>query len=772
MTIPTACLTAVLLHALCVISAYGAFDETKFTAFVTKIEGDALAFAKEVERLLSDRCLESTYTDCEGTNYDHCISSYPDQQCLAGPNYVIPQCSGENLTDPTAVQSCSAMYDFSISTCRIPAALAKGLNANPTDPAVLEALCSTRSIDIWLRTRRVQDALEWKTLGLEPRAWYFGSTSGAFRIWPARHSAECGQYDPRVRPWYVAGGSGPKNVVLIIDTSGSMENGNRIDNAKEAAIRIVSTLTSSDRVTIISFADSAQAIADENGLMFRAKDANKELLIEAIKNLTASGETNFGDAFDQAFSVFNNTINAEREASCNSAILFLTDGVRRENESGMSLDEVTNLVTTRMSELSSRLGKPIFLLTYSISENSEIDMFPSQLACAVENGVWTKITDSSDILPSLSAYYKLFAIGLGTDANKKFVAWTEPYKFNSGNILGTTVSVPVYDRNQTPHSFLGVVGVDVALQGIVDAVGGTGVDESIARIVRTFDTSCPPELNLSKCQLHAWGQVFDSAEGPQCGTNCTENDYNQAEKQICAESMPYPTNIFANFDLTGVTYESRACCKVETSELSDQCPIKNITKPDIGDPDGGTGSPESSSFPSWLIGVLVVIGVIVIGVASYFVAKPRVCPPPPPLEFKPSFPPIGRGGLSRASAPPLPPPPPPFNPDASPEYQNAEGQSYSNEQETNITDTDPMSADEMENGHVPGVTQNNMSNYDNSCTEATHDNEPGNGMDTSQDAETFYESDDEQEQPTKDNPSGPATFRGQTSYSDDGSSSY
>ncbi len=35
-------------------------------------------------------------------------------------------------------------------------------------------------------------------------------------------------YDPRVRPWYVAASSGPKDVVLILDTSGSMENAGRM----------------------------------------------------------------------------------------------------------------------------------------------------------------------------------------------------------------------------------------------------------------------------------------------------------------------------------------------------------------------------------------------------------------------------------------------------------------------------------------------------------------------------------------------------------------
>ena len=33
---------------------------------------------------------------------------------------------------------------------------------------------------------------------------YFGSSTGVFRIFPARQSRECGVYDPRLRPWYQA----------------------------------------------------------------------------------------------------------------------------------------------------------------------------------------------------------------------------------------------------------------------------------------------------------------------------------------------------------------------------------------------------------------------------------------------------------------------------------------------------------------------------------------------------------------------------------------
>ena len=51
---------------------------------------------------------------------------------------------------------------------------------------------------------------------------YFGSTAGIVRIYPGREwstnfAGFYNDYDPRVRPWYIAATSGPKDVIIIID---------------------------------------------------------------------------------------------------------------------------------------------------------------------------------------------------------------------------------------------------------------------------------------------------------------------------------------------------------------------------------------------------------------------------------------------------------------------------------------------------------------------------------------------------------------------------
>ena len=53
-------------------------------------------------------------------------------------------------------------------------------------------------------------------------------------------------YDPRFRSWYVAAASGPKDVVIVIDVSGSMGINGRMGIAQAAAKKVLDTFTESD----------------------------------------------------------------------------------------------------------------------------------------------------------------------------------------------------------------------------------------------------------------------------------------------------------------------------------------------------------------------------------------------------------------------------------------------------------------------------------------------------------------------------------------------
>jgi Mg-chelatase subunit ChlD len=54
-------------------------------------------------------------------------------------------------------------------------------------------------------------------------------------------------FDARFRPWYSIAATGPKDVIIVIDISGSMQtysgSSSRMDLAKTAALKVLDTLS-------------------------------------------------------------------------------------------------------------------------------------------------------------------------------------------------------------------------------------------------------------------------------------------------------------------------------------------------------------------------------------------------------------------------------------------------------------------------------------------------------------------------------------------------
>ena len=75
---------------------------------------------------------------------------------------------------------------------------------------------------------------------------------GSYVQWPATDWCPT-DYDPRFRSWYVSAASGPKDVVIVLDTSGSMTQQNRMNIMGTAALRLLNTFTDVDHVAMVQF---------------------------------------------------------------------------------------------------------------------------------------------------------------------------------------------------------------------------------------------------------------------------------------------------------------------------------------------------------------------------------------------------------------------------------------------------------------------------------------------------------------------------------------
>ena len=540
--------------------------EAEFEALVARLENDVITFAREVESLYQNRCTEISLQECSGGNYDECSSLLPNQVCPGGEDLNIEQC-GDGIT-------CSALWDYSVSTVAIPKELASTDGRNPSDNSIIETICFTQQLDQFFLQQHTEQEQFWNSIGSSTPQLHFGSKNGAFRIYPARHRETCGEYDPRLRPWYIAASSGPKNLVLVVDTSGSMK-GERLDLMKKAAKQVVNTMTVADRIAVVEFNSAATLYGQDNKFLFAATQDNIDLLSATIDGFRAEGGTNFLDAFTKTFQALDDTITAELHVSSTTAILFLTDGEMTEPAENLSEENVLNLVTTGISSLQNRTGKSVFLFTYSVAINDEnVHQFPKKIACSTgDYGVWSKVIDDRKIFDALTSYYQLFALGLGTNRNENFTAWVEPYIFTSGKILGTTVSAPVYDRTKNPSIFLGVVGIDFPLTAVDRVVGNAlGSQDSIDRIVKR-STAFIPVIELELCELESFRRIGSVGDDALCTTTCNATDFVQVQELECSSVSDYPTNLFVDEDIKGLSYEDRVCCVVNSTmpDMSNQC---------------------------------------------------------------------------------------------------------------------------------------------------------------------------------------------------------
>lgn len=108
----------------------------------------------------------------------------------------------------------------------------------------------------------------------------------------------------------------PKNIVFLLDTSGSMQERGRLQKVKNAASNLLDKLNAMDTFSIVSFDSSARSLVIHKKAISIEISAAKAL----IHSMQASGGTNFS----AAFAAINDR--AITPLTSHSTIIFLTDG--------------------------------------------------------------------------------------------------------------------------------------------------------------------------------------------------------------------------------------------------------------------------------------------------------------------------------------------------------------------------------------------------------------------------------------------------------------
>eukprot|EP00397_Hematodinium_sp_SG-2012_P024952 GEMP01026029.1.p1 GENE.GEMP01026029.1~~GEMP01026029.1.p1 ORF type:complete len:678 (+),score=88.55 GEMP01026029.1:210-2243(+) len=325
---------------------------------------------------------------------------------------------------------------------------------------------------------------------------YFGfQENGALIQWPAVQWCP-EDYDPRFRPWYAAAASGPKDVVLILDNSGSMLNENRWTLLKKGVVLVLRTLTEYDYVGVLLFSSSTREFMPK---LMPATIALKEQLLLWINDSRQDpmGGTNFNSAFETTFSFIKRSRDSGATTRCQATILFMTDG---EDTSGLDV--------TKFDGFQKDLEPRVVIFTYTFGSGATRDL-PEKIAC-LNKGVYWSVPDGGNIGQVMSSYYTYFASGV-TNRVPRWVAYADA--LTEEPLM--SACLPAYRDG----ILLGVGCMDVNMMVRLSALQQKPEYPSFISQVQASSSKCAvfalPEDKLKEIREEA---------GTECGGSISEDD--------------------------------------------------------------------------------------------------------------------------------------------------------------------------------------------------------------------------------------------------------
>lgn len=130
-----------------------------------------------------------------------------------------------------------------------------------------------------------------------------------------------------------------KDVVFVLDVSGSMEEEGKMEKARRALLYGIRGLRSGDRFNVIAFSGDTRLM--ESGLI-AADQAGRRRGVEFVEGLQPRGGTNINDALVEAMGQF------PREGTRPRLLVFLTDGLPTVSET--NVDRIIQNVTRARRE--------------------------------------------------------------------------------------------------------------------------------------------------------------------------------------------------------------------------------------------------------------------------------------------------------------------------------------------------------------------------------------------------------------------------------------
>lgn len=187
--------------------------------------------------------------------------------------------------------------------------------------------------------------------------------------------------------WYYT--KRPTNVYLVVDTSGSMEEGNKLARTKEALRAFVGLIKGDrDQIGLLEFASGSKNFTPLRPL----QETVRSDLLTQIDRMEPIGGTALIDAVYNAA----NDLLAQNDSDAINALVVMTDG--QENESTYSLNDLNDLLQRHPNQR---------LVIFTIAFGSDADENLLQEMAKIGNGQFRRAseTDIEELYKIISTYF-------------------------------------------------------------------------------------------------------------------------------------------------------------------------------------------------------------------------------------------------------------------------------------------------------------------------------------------------------------------------------
>ncbi|XP_051917258.1 voltage-dependent calcium channel subunit alpha-2/delta-4-like isoform X2 [Hippocampus zosterae] len=336
-------------------------------------------------------------------------------------------------------------------------------NVYNKDPNILNAVYNSEALnDVFVGNFLKDPTLTWQ---------YFGSSAGFFRIYPGikwtPDSNGVATFDCRNRNWYIQAATSPKDIIIMVDISGSMK-GLKMTIAKHTINTILDTLGENDFVNVIAYTDYVRYVEPcFKGTLVQADLDNREHFKLLVEELHVKGEAKLKNAMKESFKILNEARVLGQGSMCNQAIMLITDGAMEDFE---SVFEEFNWPERRVR-----------VFTYLIGREMTFAQNTKWIACN-NKGYYTHVSTLADVQENVMEYLHVLSRPMVINHDHDII-WTEAYMdtvlpntdelFSTkaqSLLLMTSVAMPVFSKKKETLShgiLLGVVGTDVPLMEVM-----------------------------------------------------------------------------------------------------------------------------------------------------------------------------------------------------------------------------------------------------------------------------------------------------------------